>query len=184
MESLKHLEFEPQLWTKESYHLASHFWEYNPWQQCADCACLTVISRWFTFLGHCTSTCCELNKTSIFHYRSGNHITLEVTTFHSDQKYPAYHMKVDIFLPLFLMENRWRKGQFLNPKLGANSTYILQFRANVSVFPAVLYGAAASQILRASALQSLSIILETKMLFKSEKSKIQDFKSSNLIFPR
>lgn len=59
--------------------------------------------------------------------------------------------------------------------------YIFQFGANVPVFPAVLYGAAASQILRAPPLQSLSIILKTKMLFKSETSKTWDFQSSDLI---
>lgn len=90
---------------------------------CWLCLPNSVISRWFTFWGHSTSTCWELNKTSIFHYRSGNHTALEGTTFHIAQKYPAYHMKANVFLPLRLLENRGRKGQFSNPKVGASSLY-------------------------------------------------------------
>lgn len=63
---------------------------------------------------------------------------------HMYQKYPAYHMEVNVF-SLFLMENRGIKGQFLSPKVGASSLYF--FQVWVNIFPAVLYRAAASQIL-------------------------------------
>lgn len=61
------------------------------------------------------------------------------------QKYPAYHMKANVFSPLFLVENREIKGQFLSPEVGANATLVFLFRVNT--FPAALYGAAASRIL-------------------------------------
>lgn len=123
--SLKHLEFEAQLWTKESSHFVSHFWLYNLWQQCAVSVCLT---QWFQgdllFRGHCTSTCWELNKTSIFHYCSGNHIVVEWTTVPMWQKIPSlpYESKW-VFFHLFLMEKEGIKGQFLTLKVGANSVF-------------------------------------------------------------
>lgn len=94
---------------------------------CWRCLPNSLISGWFTFLGAV--------YIDLLRVKQNFHLSLLFWQSHSSgRNHASYVAKIsslscetECFFPLFLMENRGVKVQFLSPQVGANSTYLFSF---------------------------------------------------------